>query len=162
MEITFFPDRGSNPVRWTQSTTLYHVAIKAGLYCKAVQVCYIPIPGDIYINDAHWFVTFIHDLRPFKNLFNQIEVDLESTDKIIEAVIKNYKYSNLTGYMETFKSLRVEVDLLTDTYKSVYDSFDEYQTLSVKSQRIQRSLIPIIGQLMITLFGTVSEKTLKI
>ena len=49
MEITFFPDRGSNPVRWTQSPTLYHVAIKAGLYRKAVQVCYIPIPGDIMV-----------------------------------------------------------------------------------------------------------------
>ena len=47
MEITFFPNRGSNPVRWTQSPTLYHVAIKAGLYRKAVQVSYIPIPGDI-------------------------------------------------------------------------------------------------------------------
>ena len=44
MEITFFPDRGSNPVRWTQSPTLYHVAIKAGLYCTAVQVYHIPIP----------------------------------------------------------------------------------------------------------------------
>ena len=47
MEITFFHDRGSNPVRWTQSPTLYHVAIKAGLYRKAVQVYHIPIPGDI-------------------------------------------------------------------------------------------------------------------
>ena len=47
MEIAFFPDRGSNPVRWTQSPTLYHVAIKAGLYRKAVQVYHIPIPGDI-------------------------------------------------------------------------------------------------------------------
>ena len=46
MEITFSPERGSNPVRWTQSPALYHVAIKAGLYRKAVQVCYIPIPGD--------------------------------------------------------------------------------------------------------------------
>ena len=43
-----FPDRGSNPVRWTQSPTLYHVAIKAGLYRKAVQVCYICITGDNY------------------------------------------------------------------------------------------------------------------
>ena len=40
-EITFFPDRGSNPVRWTQSPTHYHVAIKAGLYRKAVQVFYL-------------------------------------------------------------------------------------------------------------------------
>ena len=47
MEITFSPDRGSNPVRWTQSPTLYHVGIKAGLYRKAVQVYHIPIPGDI-------------------------------------------------------------------------------------------------------------------
>ena len=34
---------GSNLVRWTQSPTLYHVAIKAGLYHKAVQVYHIPI-----------------------------------------------------------------------------------------------------------------------
>ena len=47
MEITFFPDWGSNLVCWTQSPTLYHVAIKAGLYHTAVQVCYIPIPVDI-------------------------------------------------------------------------------------------------------------------
>ena len=47
MEIIFFPDRGSNPVRWTQSPTLYRVAIIAGLYRKAVQVYHIPIPGDI-------------------------------------------------------------------------------------------------------------------
>ena len=100
-------------------------------------------------------------MRLFKNLINQIEVDLESTDEIIEAIIRNYKYSNLSGYMETLISLRVEVDLLTDTYKSVHDNFDEYQTLSVKSQRDQKSLIPITGQLMSTVFGTVSEKDLE-
>ena len=46
MEITFSPDQGSNPVRWIQSPTLYHIAIKAGLYRKTVQVYHIPIPGD--------------------------------------------------------------------------------------------------------------------
>ena len=56
MEITFFPNRGSNPVRWTQSPTLYHVAIKAGLYRKAVQVYHIPIPGDINIRQVPWEV----------------------------------------------------------------------------------------------------------
>ena len=49
MEITFFPDRGSNPGRLRDRLTLYRVAIKAGLYRKAVQVYHIPIPGDIYI-----------------------------------------------------------------------------------------------------------------
>ena len=37
MEITFSPDRGSNPVRLTQSPTLYHVAIKAGFYSDVVE-----------------------------------------------------------------------------------------------------------------------------
>ena len=47
MGITFFPDQGSNQGRLRDRPTLYHVAIKAGLYRKAVQVYHIPIPGDI-------------------------------------------------------------------------------------------------------------------
>ena len=61
MEIIFFPDRGSNPVRWTQSPTLYHVAIKAGLYRKAVQVSYIPIPGDINVT-GYRYITHLYCL----------------------------------------------------------------------------------------------------
>ena len=49
------PDRGSNSVRLTQSPTLYHVAIKAGLYRKAVRVFYIPIPCDIENKDLRSF-----------------------------------------------------------------------------------------------------------
>ena len=140
---------------------LYHCALTflvLSLHLKMFFFFFFQKTNEIYRNDAHWFDTFIHDLRPFKNLINQVEVDLETTDEIIEAVIRNYKYS---GYMETFISLRIEVDLLTDIYKLVYNKLDEYQTLSVKSQRDQRSLIPIIGQLMTTLFGTVSEKDLE-
>ena len=40
IQITFFPDRGSNPVRWTESPALYRVAIKAGLNRKTVQLFY--------------------------------------------------------------------------------------------------------------------------
>ena len=39
-EITFFPNRGSNPVRWTQSSTLYHVACIARQY-KCVIYLYL-------------------------------------------------------------------------------------------------------------------------
>ena len=42
-------DRGSNLGRLRDRPTLYHVTIKAGLYRKAVQVCYIPILGDTRI-----------------------------------------------------------------------------------------------------------------
>ena len=63
--------------------------------------------------------------------------------------------------METFKSFHIEADLLTDTYMSVFDSFEEYQTLSVDQNRSQRSILPIIGQLMSSLFGTLSESDLE-
>ena len=37
-------DRTHDPPH--ENPTLYYVAIKAGLYCKAVQACYISIPCD--------------------------------------------------------------------------------------------------------------------
>ena len=116
--------------------------------------------NEVFINDAHWSVTFVHDLRPFQNLIRQIKSDLARTDEIVKTITNFYKRSNLIGYVETFESLHVEIDLLTDTYKSVYENFDEYQSLSVDSERGKRYLIPIIGQLMSTLFGTVSENEL--
>ena len=116
--------------------------------------------NEVFINDAHWSVTFVHDLRPFQNLISQIKSDLARTDEIVKTITNFYKRSNLTGYVETFESLHVEIDLLTDTYKSVYENFDECQSLSVDIERGKRSLIPIIGQLMSTLFGTVSENEL--
>lgn len=117
--------------------------------------------NEVYINDAHWFITFVHNLRPFKTLINQIKIDLERTDEIIKTIHNYYVESNLTGYVETFQSLNVEVDILTDVYRSVSDNFEEYQVLSMANQRKQRSLIPIIGQLMSTLFGTISESDLE-
>ena len=117
--------------------------------------------NEAFINDAKWSVTFVHDLRPFQKLINQIKNDLVHTDEIVKTITNFYESSNMTGYVETFKSLHIEVDLLTDTYNSVYDNFAEYQSLSVNGHRSQRSLIPIIGQLMSTLFGTVSENDLE-
>ena len=38
------PSRESNPGRWIYRQTLYHVAVKAGFYRKAVEVYYIPSP----------------------------------------------------------------------------------------------------------------------
>ena len=117
--------------------------------------------NEVFINDAKWSVTFVHDLRPFQKLINQIKNDLVHTDEIVKTITNFYERSNMTGYVKTFKSLHIEVDLLTDTYNSVYDNFAEYQSLSVNGHRSQRPLIPIIGQLMSTLFGTVSENDLE-
>ena len=42
-------DRESNPGRLRDRPTLYHVALKAGLYRKAVQVYHIPITTTYYL-----------------------------------------------------------------------------------------------------------------
>ena len=73
---------------------------------------------EVFINDAHWSVTFVHDLRPFQNLISQIKNDFARTDEIVKAILF-YERSNLTGDVEIFERLHVEIDLLTDTYKSV-------------------------------------------
>ena len=117
--------------------------------------------NEIYINDAHWFVTFVHDLRPYNQFIDQIKIDINYTDRIIKAITDDYRKSNLTGYLETFKSLHVEIDLLSDTYKSIYDTFDEYKIFSTRKKQNKRSILPIIGELMSTLFGTVSESDLE-
>ena len=70
MEMTFFPDRGSNPVRWTRSPTLYHVYIKAGLYRNAVQVYHIPIPGDIYLLIVLLKMLLLSNIRAFRSAFH--------------------------------------------------------------------------------------------
>ena len=116
--------------------------------------------NEVFINDAKWSVTFVHDLRPFQNLVNQIKHDLVHTDEIVKTITNFYESSNMTGFVETFKTLHIEVDLLTETYNSIYDNFAEYQSISMYVDRGQRSLVPIVGQLMSTLFGTVSENEL--
>ena len=63
--------------------------------------------------------------------------------------------------MQKHLSLPVELDLLSDTYKYVYDQFDEYKVFSPSNQRNKRSLLPVVGQLMRSLFGTLSEDDLE-
>ena len=40
--------------------------------------------NEVFINDAKWSVTFVHDLRPFQKLINQIKNDLVHTDEIVK------------------------------------------------------------------------------
>ena len=117
--------------------------------------------NEVFINDAHWSVTFIHDLMPFSNLISKIKNDLAHVEEILRTITNFYEQSNLTGYVETFESLHIEADLLRDTYISVFNSFTEYQALSVDKNRSQGSILPIIGQLMSSLFGTLSENDLE-
>ena len=51
--------------------------------------------------------------------------------------------------------------MLNDTYQTVKDNFIDYQSLKSDQRRSKRSLLPIIGQAMSMLFGTVSDVHLE-
>ena len=63
--------------------------------------------------------------------------------------------------MFTFESLHDEIALLNDTYQAIKNNFDDYQSLRSGNYRPKRSLLPIIGQAMSLLFGTISESDLE-
>ena len=46
------PSWESNPGRWIYRQTLYNVAVKAGIYLKAVEVCYTPSPMTFMTNGS--------------------------------------------------------------------------------------------------------------
>ena len=69
----------------------------------------------------------------------------------LRTITNFYERLNLTGYVETFKILHIETYLLTDIYTFVFYTLAAYQ----------RSILPIIGQLMSSLFGTLSENDLE-
>lgn len=116
--------------------------------------------NEIYANNAHWTVTFVHDLRPYETFINKIENDLDITHAIINSITNYYKQSNLTGYVYTFERLYEEVAMLNDSYQSVKYNFEDYQSIKTRQHRNKRSILPFIGQAMIFLFGTLTETDL--
>ena len=59
------PSRESNPGRWIYRQTLYHVAVKAGFYRKAVEVYYIPSP----VTSVIIFQTNQNNVSPQRGLY---------------------------------------------------------------------------------------------
>ena len=90
------------------------------------------------------------DPKPYQNLINKIKLDVDRTKEIVHVVKNDYNKANLTVYAETFRSLQLEVDLLTDTYQSVYEAFENYHVLN--KDRNKRALLSIVGDLMSSLF----------
>lgn len=135
--------------------------------------------NEVYINEGRWLVTFVHDLKPLETLVTKLRTEMKITQDILESVTDWYQ-KEYSVYFKTFSSLNIEVDLLNDTFYSIHDSFQNYQIMSNPSQNYQipetipiqdvlnddilrrrtRSLLPIIGDALSFLFGTVSESDL--
>ena len=68
-------------------------------------------------------MTFVHDLKPYQILINKIRLDVDRTNEIAHVVKNGYNKAKLTALIcthVTFESVKLEVDLLSDTCHSVY------------------------------------------
>jgi len=114
--------------------------------------------NEIFVNDAKWLITFVHDLTPYTEFIDKVHENTNKIRNVMTEVIDQFSDQNIKSYVETFKSLEIEIQLLTETYKSVQQTFDQYTSLIVK--RNKRSLIPVVGEALSFLFGTVSYSDL--
>ncbi len=119
--------------------------------------------NEISSNHARWLVTFIHDLRPYEVFIDKINKDLDMTHDVMTTLTDWYRRNNYTGYAFTFESLHEEIGALNGTYQAVRNNFVDYRSLKSTNgrSRSKRSLLPIIGQAMSLLFGTVSDLDLE-
>ena len=113
--------------------------------------------NEVALNRARWLVTFVHDLRPYEQFISTISNDLDQTNEVMETLIQYYRKTNQTGYVDTIHSLHEEIAILNDTYGAVKGAFDDYRTVRSMNGRPKRSLLPVVGQLMSFMFGTVTD-----
>ena len=107
------------------------------------------------IKMMHNGVTFVHDIEPYQKLINKIRAHVDCTNVIVHVVKNDYYKSKLIVYAETFESLQLKFDVLSYTNQSIYKTFENHQVLN--TDRIKRSLISLVGNLMSSLFGTLSQ-----
>ena len=118
--------------------------------------------NEVYVNEGRWLVVFVHDLKPYIQFIDKVQNDINFINSILRSEIDFYKTSNMSGYYHTMKNLQVELDMINETFLSVKENFVDFQSINMKKgQRNKRSLIPIVGQAMSFLFGTVSEDDLE-
>ena len=79
------------------------------------------------------------------------------THEIMRTLPDWYRRYNFTGY----ENLHDEIGMLNDTVQTVKDNFIDYRSPKSDQRRAKRSLLPIIGQAMSLLFGTVADVDLE-
>ena len=93
MEITFFPDQGSNPGSLRDRPTLYHVTI-GSIGTKAVQLYHIPIPGDIH-TQTHIYVCLCVYVTGYIHIYTHYVIPTATQN------MKQHKCKTLWGKRKT-------------------------------------------------------------
>lgn len=114
--------------------------------------------NEITTTRARWLVTFVQDLGPFKYFLARVASDIEHTANITDAIIDRYDGPKHDNFRATLMNLREEVNSLDKTLTGILQSYTDHAALRSRSRR---SIIPVIGNIMSFMFGTISEAEIE-
>ena len=117
--------------------------------------------SDINLSRSRWLLTFVIDLQPYGRFMSKLEEEINNASILCNSILKYYSNSTdlyeYGNYLSIFRSLNNEVLNIGDLHDEIKSSFIEYKSLH---DRKKRSLLPFVGDVMSTLFGTISESDL--
>ena len=108
--------------------------------------------NEIVLTKSKWLMTIIVDLDSYQNFLNKLSTDIDNASALAEIVTERYTKDKHANYRAIFKSLHNEVRTLKATFDGIVDSYIDF-----RSVRNKRSILPLGGEILNFLFGTVSE-----
>ena len=121
--------------------------------------------NEIHISQGRWLITMIHDLKPFVAMVDSLYNDFELI-KAFDKGVTGYYETKHQAFRYTIDSLFVEIEILNDTLNSIKLGLRNVQSIGQNkvtdnNGRVTRALIPIVGDALSFLFGTVSSTDLE-
>jgi hypothetical protein len=114
--------------------------------------------GDISLTKSRWLVTFVLPLSPYEEMIARMFMELDDVVTVTEKVLTKYTTSSNRAFMVNFKTLNEELQIMRDTFVGMIQSYAQYQELS---NRPKRALLPLLGDALHWLFGTVTDSDLE-
>ena len=71
----------------------------------------------------------VTDLKPYDRFIKKLEMDIKIAAEVTEAILENYESPKQQGFLNTFKSLKKEIENLNQIHLSIIESFSDYKSM---------------------------------
>ena len=133
-------------------------------FCVSESVYFIPIDTVGAVYDS-WVVTFTVDMLPYQQHLISIRKFVRQYEQAFNYLAHESQALPSASYSDVLRLLGKETEKVKDDYFDLYDKFKEIKDLiAAKSQptvRSRRALLPFVGSLLSTLFGTATTAELS-
>ena len=114
--------------------------------------------NEVTTTRARWVVSLVIDLDPYKSLMTKLREDIFRVGTFAGNAVRQCCPESEDRFGPSFDRLAERVDIIKESFGVLQDEFSSYLLLY---NRGKRSLIPVIGQALNFLFGTVDESDLS-